>query len=248
MHPSTLSSTSSKRSSTMGQHAGMSVVPDLFTRADVGIVVGGLTSELLKAMPTAASLLSDEVDVESNVVGLVRVPGNVDTELMKRIGASPKNDVDAAVEGEDDWRRLQSKVQSAARGDLAGGIESHALTTVDSADAANADLLFGRMLKDLKEQATINEKTVVLHLVVEDSPYSGRRLQDEDAAAEDGDSSSSYSSNQKSMNEIQSFNLYLWTSVGLFVIVYMVMSAFIDMPLFPDTLLFGEIGAKSGSD
>jgi hypothetical protein len=50
------------------------------------------------------------------------------------------------------------------------------------------------------------------------------------------------------MNEIQSFNLYLWTSVGLFVIVYMVMAAFIDMPLFPDTLLFGEIGVKSGSD
>jgi hypothetical protein len=227
----------------------------------------------------AASLLSDEADVESNVVGLVRVPGNVGTELMKRIGASTKNDVDAVVEGEDDWRRLQSKVQSAARGDLVGGIETHTLNTVDSADAANADLLFGRMLKDLKEQAATNGKTVVLHLVVEDSPSLGRRLQDEDNAAAEGDSSSSYSSNQKSMNEIQSFNLYLWTSVGLFVIVYMVMSAFIgehnnsqsllvfndfgisylrlsnhisiftsDMPLFPDTLLFGEIGVKSGSD
>ena len=226
------------------------MVPDLFTRADVGIVVGGLTYESLKSMPMAASLLSDEsmADVESNVVGLVRVPGNVGTELMKRIGASTKNDVDVVVEGEDDWRRLQSKVQSAARGDLVGGIETHTLTTVDSADAANADLLFGRMLKDLKEQAATNGKTVVLHLVVEDSPSSGRRLQDEDNAAAEGDSSSSYSSNQKSMNEIQSFNLYLWTSVGLFVIVYMVMSAFIDMPLFPDTLLFGEIGVKSGSD
>lgn len=243
MHPST-----SKRSSTMGKHAGMSVVPDLFTKADVGIVVGGLTSESLKSMPMAASLLSDEVDENNNVVGLVRVPGNVGAELMKRIAASPKNDVDIVYEGEDGWRRLQSKIQSAARGDLVGGIETHTLTTVDSADAANADLLFGRMLKDLKEQATTYEKTVVLHLVVEDSPSSGRRLQDEDAAAEDGDSSSSYSSNQKSMNEIQSFNLYLWTSVGLFVIVYMVMSAFIGMPLFPDTLLFGEIGAKSGSD
>ena len=49
------------------------------------------------------------------------------------------------------------------------------------------------------------------------------------------------------MYEIQTFNLYLWTSVGLLVIVFMVISAFINMPLMPDTLLFGET-AKIGSD
>ena len=62
-----------------------------------------------------------------------------------------------------------------------------------------------------------------------------------------GYSSSSYSYNYKTMYEIQTFNIITWTAVGLVVIVFMVMGAFIGMPLYPDTLLFG-FSTKIGSD
>ena len=50
------------------------------------------------------------------------------------------------------------------------------------------------------------------------------------------------------MYEIQTFNVITWTAVGLVVLLFMVMSAFIGMPLMPDTLLFGEAGKMAGSD
>jgi hypothetical protein len=49
------------------------------------------------------------------------------------------------------------------------------------------------------------------------------------------------------MYEIQTFNVIAWTAVGLVVIVFTVMGAFINMPLMPDTLLFGH-SAKLGTD
>ena len=232
------------------------MVPDLFTRPDAGVVIG-LRAESLKSMPNAASLLSDD-SPDNNVVGRLRVPGSVGMELVKL--ASPKDDAEVVEVGEDAGRRLLSTAEAAARGEPSGGNGIEALLLV--VDAANADAAAAaadeqleRMLITLKDRAAASGKTVVLHLVVEQeggsgapASTSGRRLQEEDADANANANANSYSSNQKSMYEIQSFNLYLWTSVGLFVVVAMVMSAFIDMPLFPDTLLFGEAGKMSGSD
>jgi hypothetical protein len=256
LHRPSSSQLSSKRAPSMGQHAGMSVVPDLFARPDTGVVIG-LRAESLKSMPNAASLLLDE-SANNNVVGRLRVPGSVGMELVKL--ASPKADAEVVEVGDDAGRRLLSTAEAAARGEPSGGDGIEALLlVVDAADAdaaAAADEQLRRMLTTLKGHAAANGKTVVLHLIVEQeggaaapASTSGRRLQEEeDANANANANTNSYSSNQKSMYEIQSFNLYLWTSVGLFVVVAMVMSAFIDMPLFPDTLLFGEAGKMSGSD
>jgi len=255
LHRPSSSELSSKRAPSMGQHAGMTVVPDLFARPDTGVVIG-LRAESLKSMPNAASLLSDD-SANNNVVGRLRVPGSVGMELVKL--ASPKADAEVVEVGEDAGRRLLSTAEAAARGEPSGGNGIEALLlVVDAADAdaaAAADEQLGRMLITLKGHAAANGKTVVLHLIGEQeggaaapASTSGRRLQEEDANANANANANSYSSNQKSMYEIQSFNLYLWTSVGLFVVVAMVMSAFIDMPLFPDTLLFGEAGKMSGSD
>ncbi|KAL3767777.1 hypothetical protein ACHAW5_000609 [Stephanodiscus triporus] len=247
LHRPSSSTSSSKRAPTMGQHAGMSVVPDLFTRADAGIVIG-LRADSLKSMPNAKSLLSDDdAAAPSNVVGRLRIPGNVGAELVKLV--APSDDVEMVEIGADAGRRLLSTAEAAASGGKGGGIEALSLV-VDASDAgaaSAADEQLGRMLSTLKDRAAVNGKTVVLHLVVDrEGETAGRRLQDQDANA-DGNANS-YSYNQKSMYEIQSFNLYLWTSVGLFVVVAMVMGAFIDMPLFPDTLLFGESGKMAGSD
>jgi hypothetical protein len=251
LHGPSSSSSSSKRAPSMGQHAGMSVVPDIFKRPDAGVVVG-LRVSSLGSMPNAASLLSSEdVPADGNVVGRLRLSGNVGPELI-RLVVSKEDDVEVVEAGEDAGRRLLSTAEAASLG--AGGIVALSLV-VDSSDpesASSADEKLGRMLIALRERAAANGKTVLLHLVVEGTEthpalVSGRRLQ-EGEDANNADNANSYSTYQKSMYEIQSFNLYLWTSVGLFVVVAMVMSAFIDMPLFPDTLLFGESGKISGSD
>lgn len=228
----------SKRSS-MSKHAGMSVVPDVFTNADAGIVIG-LKAESLKSMPTAASLLDAEASAD-NVVGHVHIPGQVGSALMKHAAAS-KEDVEMIAK-EDMGRRLQSTAKIAARGEQKG-IEALSLAVDSDEAAAVADEQLGRMLKTLKKEAASSGKTVIVHLVVEDETR--RRLEDNNENGEDQNDNNSYS-NEKSMYQIQTFNLYLWTSVGLFTILYMVITTFIAMPLFPDTLLFAE-AAKIGSD
>mmetsp|Transcript_13573 Transcript_13573/g.29514 ORF Transcript_13573/g.29514 Transcript_13573/m.29514 type:complete len:291 (+) Transcript_13573:58-930(+) len=229
----------SKRSS-MSKHAGMSVVPDLFTSADAGIVIG-LKGESLESMPIAASLLDAGASVD-NVVGHVHVRGQVGAALMKR-AASSKEDV-AVIAKEDIGRRLQSTAETAARG-AQKGMEALSLAVDSDEAAAVADEQLGRMLETLKKEAMANGKTVIVHLVVEEPTR--RRLEDNNENGENQNNNNNAYSNEKSMYQIQTFNLYLWTAVGLFVIVYMVLSMFIAMPLFPDTLLFAE-AAKIGSD
>jgi len=217
----------SKRSTS--RHAGMSVVPDLFTKADAGIVIG-LQGASTKSMPTAISLLDAEATVD-NVVGHVHVPRQSGADLMKHASSEKVK----TIATEDIGKRLQSTAESAARGSL-DGIEVLSLV-VDTGDAAAvADKQLTRMIKTLKKQAAANGKTVVLHLVMDSSR---RRLEEGDQNGENENNNKAYS-NYKTMYEIQTFNLFLWTSLGLLTILFMVMSAFVAMPLFPDTLLFGE--------
>lgn len=220
------------------KHAGMSVVPDLFTRADAGIVVGiSGKGEALKAMPKTNSLLESGAN---DVVGHVHVAGQAGAELMKRASKDAEN-----VATEDVGRRLKSAGESAARGD-AKGMEALSLAVDNDESAAAADEHLSRMLQTLKKQAASNGKTVVVHLVVEEEGR--RRLEDNDGEDNGENNQYSYSYGEKTMYEIQTFNLFLWTAVGLLVILSMVISAFIAMPLFPDTLLFGETAKMVGSD
>ena len=232
-----------QRAPSMSQHAGMSVVPDIFTRADAGIVVGlsGGGGESLKAMPTAMSLLDEGA---SHVVGHVHIPGQRSGELLKR--ASKKKDDVSVIAKEDVGRRLQSTAETAARGDLKG-MEALSLAVENDDAAAVADKQLGRMLETLKKEATAHGKTVVLHLVVEEAGAGRRRLEDNQNQnnQNQNDNNANSNSNEPTMYEIQTFNLYLWTAVGLIVVLFMVMSAFIAMPLMPDTLLYGE---KMGTD
>ena len=118
----------------------------------------------------------------------------------------------------------------------------------DKSAAVEADEQLGRMLKTLKKEASANKKTVVVHLVVEEE---GRRRlnEDEDNREGEGEQNNQNSNyGEKTMYEIQTFNLYLWTSVGLVVLVSWVIGAFIAMPLMPDTLLHAETAKMGGTD
>merc|ERR1712150_107932 len=44
----------------------------------------------------------------------------------------------------------------------------------------------------------------------------------------------------KSMFQIQYFNVVLWTSIALTIVLFYSISLMVGMPLMPDTLLFGE--------
>merc|ERR1711957_316692 len=44
----------------------------------------------------------------------------------------------------------------------------------------------------------------------------------------------------RSINEIQSYNVLLWTAIGLFTILFTAFYKMLNMRLLPDTLLFGE--------
>ncbi|KAL7552586.1 hypothetical protein ACHAWF_015825, partial [Thalassiosira exigua] len=223
--------------SSMSYHAGMPVVPDLFNSADAGIVVG-IRGDSVKSMPTAISLLEDGA---SDVVGHVDIPGQVSLELVKLVSKGAES-----VPQEEIGGRLQSTAENAARGALGEGIEALSLAAENDETAAAIDEQLRQMLQTLKKQAAANGKTVVLHLVVEGEGR--RRLEENQEGGENQDNNNANAySNEKTMYEIQTFNLYLWTSVGLFVIVSMVISFFIAMPLMPDTLLFGET-AKMGTD
>ena len=225
---------------TWNRHAGVSIVPDLFTAADSGIIIW-MKGEGLKSMPTTMSLLDVEETMD-NVVGHIHVPGQAGADLMKRVSASAE---DLEIIPKDLMSsRLQTTAENAALGAI-DGVKVLSLA-VDSADAAEvADEQIGLMLKALNKQAVANKKTVVLHLVVEESTR--RRLEgDDNEEGENQGNNNAYAWNEKTIYEIQTFNLYLWTSVGIFVILAMTMRAFVGMPLMPDTLLFGQ--CKMGAD
>lgn len=235
------------------QHAGMSVVPDLFNRADAGIVIGisGIGADLA-SMPTASALLGES---NSDVVGHIHVAGQKSRDLMERASKG----VESISDKDSFGKTLASTAEKAARG--LEGIEAVSLNVENDAAAAEADAQLGRMLKALKKQAAQNGKTVIVHLVVED----GRKLQSSDSSATSEEShrrrlddknennnnnnnnGETYVYGYKTMNEIQNFNVITWTAIGLVATLFMVLSYFVDMPLMPDTLLFGEI-AKMGSD
>lgn len=248
-------------------YAGMSVVPDLFTKADLGVIVGlgGNVAEHLASMPTAMALLSGGSN-EDSVVGQVKISGHVTNALIKGVTA-PNAKTAAVVTDKDDFgRRLSSSTTDEAR-----LLDAVSLQVMDGADAKEADDQLHRLIQRLKDESAASGKTVVVHLVVEtvvpESVVSAnrRRLQENDNQQnqqqnqngqnqngqnqqQNGENGyTNYSYNYKTMYEIQTFNVITWTTVGLVVIVFMVMGAFIGMPLYPDTLLFG-FSTKVGSD
>ena len=219
---------SQRRRAAAGTAPGMTLSSDPFVSPDAGLVVG-LTGPA--AGRAVRSLLESSAGAGARVVGTVDVAGeNAHRDLMRAAGA-----VDGGVE----------KAAEAALGGK--GAMGAASLAVEDGEAASEALV--RALEAMKSSG----KSAVFHLVVdegerEEDKSARRRLEGEDEQAEgdgegeeDQQSSSSYSSNYKTMYEIQTFNLYLWTSVGLVTILFMVMGAFVDMRLFPDTLLHGAV-------
>lgn len=250
------------------QHAGMSVVPDLFTRPDSGVVVGLIGSGLdLDRMPTLNRLMQNVEEQEDNrVVGHMQVSGNQCKKMLANVqqkkASSLKTAFDAEVQ-ETGLSGMQFDVTSSNAGDI---------------DDELAFLL----------QKYSSGKNVVLHLVIEEEDGAARRrslalnldgkeergaegasttqrrLEGEEEDAE-GDADAQADNNgyygygyynaygewvtpYKTMFQIQYFNVVLWTSLGLVATLFFSIYLMIYMPLMADTLLFGESARVAHDD
>ena len=258
------------------QHAGMPVVPDLFKKADAGVIVGLSGNAVnMELMPSIADLFENE---NSYVVGQMETSGSHCDTLVSK-----------AKTGEEVTGALPESVEKAAERSSLTGVK---MTVGDSTAADSVDKDVGSMVREMDKKLKDEGKTVVVYLVVEEeSSATRRRLEDQQQQQEQGQQGKyyflqkkSYYDNQdggnngaedenpfaqmfagyygygyynsygewvtpyKSMFQIQYFNVVLWTAVGLFIVFFTSLMMMLCMPLEPDTLLFGESAKMIGED
>jgi hypothetical protein len=248
------------------QHAGMTVVPDLFSRPESGVVVG-LMGVDLDNMPNLNGLMTQEGD---GVIGHMEIHGQACDKMMRNIKKIEK------VEYSTFGSTFES--QTAQAGLSAVQIE------VTSETANDIDQQLAALIQKASEDAKSHGKTVVVHLVVEEDDGAARRRrltrrleengggqgqnqnqQNNQGQQNNGNQNGNNQQNNgyygygyynsygewvtpyKTMFQIQYFNVVLWTSLGLVATLFFSLYLFVYMPLMADTLLFGE-SAKVAHD
>ena len=229
------------------QHSGMPLVPDIFKKPESGVVIGLSGSGVdLDMMPYVSSLVSKQ---KGNVVGHLEVAGEQLDSLMPLSQSWDIVDIVAAAH------------IAKEQGEKAG--LSGLKVIVDTASAKGFDKQMKEVLSNLKSMAEESGRTVIVHLVVEEEASVARpRRRLEENANQNANGNDQYSgyygygyydqnnnwvSTYKSMFQIQYFNVVLWTSIGLVAVLFFTISLMMNMPLEPDTLLFGE-SARVTSD
>jgi hypothetical protein len=140
------------------QHAGMTVVPDLFSRPSDGIVIG-LTNVDLDAMPVTKSYMMEEG--ENGVVAHMDVPRTPCQQMLNHLQVVEEVDASSMV----------STVEKHGKEPGFSGVKMQ----VTSESAAEADAKVGAMIENMKKFASESGTTIVLHLIVEEEVGSARR-------------------------------------------------------------------------
>jgi hypothetical protein len=139
------------------QHAGMTVVPDLFSRPESGVVIG-LTGVDLDNMPNLNSLMTRE---ENGVVGHMEVHGQQCNKMM------------GSVKG---VQQVKSpSLSSAFEAQAAEAGISAMKTEVTTENASDLDIQLAAMIQKADEEAKNSGTSVVLHLIVEEDDGAARR-------------------------------------------------------------------------
>lgn len=248
------------------QHSGMTVVPDMFIRADSGLVIY-LSGADLEKMPAVSAFFS------GNSVGHMEMQGSHYADLMKHVDT---------VDAVNDVTTLKDITESQATAEGLTGVSA----VVNPSNVLEVDRTMDSIVDSLEQLASSTGKNIVLHVVVEEEDASvdqrrlvARRLEDEPAgegeenqqqdqqnqqnAEDDNGQAKQYSgyygygyyndfgewvTPYKTMFQIQYFNVVLWTSIGLTIALFFVIYLMLYMPLEPDTLLFGESAKIVGVD
>jgi hypothetical protein len=140
------------------QHAGMPVVPDLFSRPDSGVVIG-LTGVDLNNMPHLNALMTEEGS--NGVVGHMEVAGQHCSTMLRNVGNV------ATVEPATLDSAFHAQAAEAGISGLKMQVTSEFASDIDSQLAAD--------LEKLRADAAASGKTVVVHLVVEEDDGAARR-------------------------------------------------------------------------
>lgn len=238
------------------QYPGMPVVPDLFETPDGGLVVTIFSAtKISSSLPEVASMLEQD----ESVVGHVSVSGtNKASQKQESPARALLDRVTEDVNIDTSLKSFESALKLKAKRALENGnlLEAVALDLTDDV-SGEADAKVASLLKSLLKE----NSSLVIHFVVEEPEdiqevsSHGRRLeaQDADAAEEQFDDAKansgtfSSSTNAKSMNQIQYFQVTLWTSITLGLVLIYCLYSFATMQMIPDTLLFGESGKMMSS-
>jgi hypothetical protein len=235
------------RKSSSLQYAGMPVVPDLFRQPDVGIVISISGNGVdLSTLPGVASMFEME-----SAVGVLEVPGSQSQAMLDTI-------VDVS---EASTETLAQSVMDHAKKNGLSGIK----VLVDNDNVHSVDSQLIAVMSELKISAQSLEKSIIVHLIVEEDRGISRRrrLEDQDQNGENGEDdkeSNGYYGyaymNQygewvtpyKTMFQIQYFNVVTWTAICLVFLLLYTIFLMANMPLEPDTLLFGESAKFVGDE
>lgn len=159
------------------QHPGMPVVPDLFRKAHVGIVLG-LTGRkvgnLKEDLPAIGGLF--EMGGDSSSVAM-EMKGSHCKHLMSRVGNK-----DSDVESVEGVGALKAAVEKHAAMDGLSGISAN----IDGVDVRDVDEAVGYLMAVLQQSAEESGKNVVLHLVIEEEDDG------EDDAMEEGEAAPAF--------------------------------------------------------
>jgi hypothetical protein len=235
------------------QHSGLTVVPDLFNRPDDGLVIAFNAEDVtLENMPFVQKVFSGE---NPSVVGVMKTRSTSLKDVLSGVPNLENVDLNA--------------LSAACKNHLdADGFSGFLIES--STD--NVDSSLAKALNEIQSFAETEKKTIVVHVVINMAELSSRRrlsrqLEEQNAnqenAAAEGDNNKEFSgyygfgyynsqgewvTPYKTMFQIQYFNVVVWTSVGLAIVLFFVIGLMVYMPLEPDTLLFGESAKFVGDE
>jgi len=228
----------------------------MFNKADSGIVIALMGEGIdLSSMNTVSTLL----DVDASVAtGHLHMTGDEAATLMRKTKINEDVDqFESALKNSADKLLSEKgkKFQTVAV----------KLTGENSSSSANVDNQISQTIESLRREADATNSKIVVHVVVqsqEEHNYKGRYLEDRNKEDEDGDEAQGgslyygygyylengeYYTPYKTIFQIQYFNCVVWAAVGLIILLSYTISITLNMPLMPDTLLFGE-SAKMFAD
>merc|ERR1719223_1087113 len=150
------------------QHAGMPIVPDLFSRPQSGVVVGLTGSGVdLDQMPALNGLLTSlngtQEQEKNNVIGHMQVSGNQCKKMLN------------TIQNKEEHRSVSSLRDAFTNQAQETGISGMHFD-VTLANAVDVDSEIASLVNDYSSSfKNSNGKTVVLHLVVEEEDGAARR-------------------------------------------------------------------------
>jgi hypothetical protein len=255
-------------------HTGMTVVPDLFQKPHSGVVIGLTGSGVdLDSMPVIAELVSER----SNAVGHMELDGSHCHALLSNVGDWEEVEHEGIVEAsvkqgkKNGITGLKTVVDSASAATVDQKI-SVALGEIENFAKETGQTIVVHVVVE-EDHASARRRLLSRRLEDEAAGEEGGEEQGEqDEGAEEGEGDEAAENDQddreyngyygygyyndygewitpfKTMFQIQYFNVVLWTSIGLVITVVFTIFLMVNMPLEPDTLLFGESAKLVGDE